>query len=101
MAAFLDHQHLPALLLSTIRLGAWLLLLAVVFLPLEGLFGLHRRKILGKSLAGDIGFFFISGLVPSLLLTPLLALVAVSAHISSCRGAFMRRSRPLRSGRAP
>lgn len=82
MAAFLDHQHLHALLLSTIRLGAWLLLLAIVFLPLEGLFGLHRRKIFGKSLAGDIGFFFISGLVPSLLLTPLLALVGLGAHFA-------------------
>ena len=80
MPAFLDPQHLHAFLLSTIRLGAWLLLLAVVFLPLERLFALHRRKVLGKSLASDIGFFFISGLLPSLLLTPPLALVALGAH---------------------
>jgi sterol desaturase/sphingolipid hydroxylase (fatty acid hydroxylase superfamily) len=80
LPAFLDPQHLHAFLLSTIRLGAWLLLLALVFLPLERLFALHRRKVFGKSLASDIGFFFISGLVPSLLLTPLLALVAVGAH---------------------
>jgi len=77
---FADHQQLNALLLSTIRLGAWLLLLALVFLPLERLFALHRRKILSKSLGSDLGFYFISGLVPSLLLTPPLALVALGAH---------------------
>ena len=51
MPVFLDHQHLYAFLLSTIRLGAWLLLLAVVFLPLERLFAVRRRKIVSKSLA--------------------------------------------------
>ena len=80
MSEFLDHQQLHAFLLSTIRLGAWLLLLAVVFLPLERLFALRRRKIVSKSLASDIGFYFISGLVPALLLTPPLALVALGAH---------------------
>ncbi|MGH7030262.1 MAG: sterol desaturase family protein [Stellaceae bacterium] len=80
MPGFLDHQHLDAFLLGTVRLGVWLLLLAVVFLPLEQLFAVRRRKFFSKSLAGDIGFYFISRLVPSLLLTPLLALVALGAH---------------------
>ena len=80
MPAFLDPQHLHAFLLSALRLGAWLLLLAIVFLPLERLFAVRRRRVFGKSLASDIGFFFISGIVPSLLLTPPLALVAVGAH---------------------
>ena len=80
MPAFVDHQHLQALLLTTMRLGAWLLLLAVVFLPLERLFAVRRRNIVSKSLASDIGFYFISGLVPALLLTPPLALVALGAH---------------------
>lgn len=56
------------------------MLLAVAFLPLERLFALHRRKIICRSLPSDIGFFFISGLVPALLLTPPLALVAYGAH---------------------
>ena len=78
MPAFLDHQHLQALLFTTIRLWVWLLLLAVVFLPLERLFAVQPRKIFSKCLAGDIGFYFISGLVPALLLTPPLALVALA-----------------------
>jgi sterol desaturase/sphingolipid hydroxylase (fatty acid hydroxylase superfamily) len=80
LAAFLDHEHLHAFLLTTIRIGAWLLLLAVVFLPLERLFAVRQRKIVSKSLASDIGFYFISSLVPALLLTPVLALVALGAH---------------------
>jgi len=78
--SFLDHQHLQAFLLTVVRLSAWLLLLAVIFLPLERLLAVHPRKILSKSLASDIGFFFISGLVPALLLTPPLTLVALGAH---------------------
>lgn len=78
----LDQHHLHVLLVSAFRLLAWLLLLAVVFLPLEHLFALHRRKTFCRSLAGDIGFYFISGLVPALLLTPVLALVAVGAHLA-------------------
>jgi len=50
LAAFLDHEHLHAFLLTTIRLGAWLLLLAVVFLPLERLFAVRQ--------APHAGFFF-------------------------------------------
>lgn len=80
LPAFLDHQHLHAFLISVLRLAAWLLLLGVVFLPLERLFALHRRKIICKSLPSDIGFYFVSGLVPALLLTPLLTLVAFGAH---------------------
>jgi sterol desaturase/sphingolipid hydroxylase (fatty acid hydroxylase superfamily) len=80
LPTLLDHQHFYAFLLTTIRFGTWLLLLAVVFLPLEWLFALRRRKIVSKSLASDIGLYFISGLVPALLLTPPLALVALGAH---------------------
>jgi sterol desaturase/sphingolipid hydroxylase (fatty acid hydroxylase superfamily) len=74
--SFLDYQHMHALLLTGMRQGLWLLLLAVVFMPLERLFALHRREFFSRRLAGDIGFYFISGLIPSLLLTPPLALVA-------------------------
>ncbi len=63
-----------------IRMLVWLALLSVVFLPLERLFAVHPRKILSKSVAGDIGFYFISGFAPGLLLTPVLVLAAIGAH---------------------
>jgi sterol desaturase/sphingolipid hydroxylase (fatty acid hydroxylase superfamily) len=77
---FLDHQHLLAFLTSAARAGAWLLLLAVIFLPLERLFALHRQKFLRKALAQDLGYYFINSLVPSLLLAVPLSLVAFGAH---------------------
>lgn len=66
--------------MNVLRQGVWLLLLAVAFMPLERLFAARPRKTFGKRLVGDVGFYFISGLVPSLLLTPPLALVGQFAH---------------------
>ncbi len=80
MPAFLDQQHLLAFLVSVARLSAWLLLLAVIFLPLERLFALHPQKFFRKALAQDLGYYFISGLVPGLLLAVPLSLVALGAH---------------------
>src|ERR1700730_14029553 len=81
LSAFLDQLHLLAFLFGVARVAAWLLLVAVVFLPLELLTALHPRKFFCKSLAGDIGFYFISGLIPGLLLAPPMALVAMGAHV--------------------
>ena len=80
MPAFLDSQQLIAFLMSWVRLGAWLLLLALIFLPLERLFGLHPQKFFRKSLAQDLGYYFVNGLVPGLLLVFPLSLAAMGAH---------------------
>jgi len=58
----------------------WLLLLALIFLPLERLFALHPKKFFRKALAQDVGYYFISGIVPGLLLAFPLSLVALAAH---------------------
>jgi len=78
LLAFL--HHLPPILLNTIRLFAWLLILCTVFLPLEFLFSLRKRQLLRRSLPSDIGFYFISGLVPQLLLAVPLSLAAYVAY---------------------
>jgi sterol desaturase/sphingolipid hydroxylase (fatty acid hydroxylase superfamily) len=80
LPAFLDPQQLLAVLMSVTGLCAWLLLLAVIFLPFERLFALHPKKFFRKSLAQDLGYYFISGLVPGLLLAIPLSLAAVGAH---------------------
>jgi len=80
LPSFLDQQHLLAFLMSVARLCAWLLLLAVIFLPLERLFALHPRTFFCKALAQDLGYYFISGLVPGLLLAMPLSVVALGAH---------------------
>lgn len=80
MPAFLDYQHLQAFILNTLRLCAWLVLLSVIFLPLERLFSLHPRKFFSKALAQDLGYYFVSGLVPSMLLAMPLSIAAMLAH---------------------
>ncbi|MGH9467187.1 MAG: hypothetical protein ACRD1Y_07515 [Terriglobales bacterium] len=74
------HQHVPGVLLDVIRLSAWLLILCAIFLPLERLFSRHRRPGFHLSLLSDIGCYFITGLVPQLLLAVPLSLAAYVAY---------------------
>ena len=58
------------------------MLLTVVFAPLERLFALHPQKLFRKAIATDLGYYFLSSLIPSLLLGVPLALVASAVHHS-------------------
>jgi sterol desaturase/sphingolipid hydroxylase (fatty acid hydroxylase superfamily) len=58
----------------------WLVLLVLVFSPLEWLFAVRPQKFLCKTLVQDLGYYFISGLVPGLLLAFPLSVVAYGAH---------------------
>jgi hypothetical protein len=58
----------------------WLLLLALICGPLEWLFAVHPQKFFRRGLAQDIGYYFISGLAPGLLLALPLSIVALGAH---------------------
>jgi sterol desaturase/sphingolipid hydroxylase (fatty acid hydroxylase superfamily) len=66
--------------LMLLRLSLWLVVLSTVFVPLERLFALRPQKLFRKGIATDLGYYFISGLVPSLLLSPPLAALAWGAH---------------------
>jgi len=78
MATF--HAWLSTLPRETLRMAAWLVLLMVIFVPLERLWGLHRQKIVRKHFLADVGFYFLSSLLPSLLLVLPLSLVAGMVH---------------------
>ena len=65
---------------EALRLCAWLALLMVVFIPLERIFGLHKQKIFRKSFGVDLLFYFLSSLLPKLLLVVPLSLTAKAAH---------------------
>jgi sterol desaturase/sphingolipid hydroxylase (fatty acid hydroxylase superfamily) len=73
-------QSFIAVGLTLVRLSLWLLLLSTIFVPLERLFALHPRKLFRKNITTDLGYYFVSGLVPSLLLSPPLALLAWATH---------------------
>ncbi len=76
----LAGPSLAAFGLLLVRLSLSLALLAAIFVPLERLFALHPQKVFRRDIVTDLSYYFISGLVPSLLLSPPLALLAWGAH---------------------
>jgi sterol desaturase/sphingolipid hydroxylase (fatty acid hydroxylase superfamily) len=62
------------------RLCIWLVVLAAIFTPLERLFSLHPKKIFRKAILTDLGYYFISSLAPSILLSIPLAFIAWVVH---------------------
>lgn len=58
------------------------MLLTVIFAPLERLFALHPQKLFRKAILTDLAYYFLSSLIPSLLLGVPLALVASAVHHS-------------------
>jgi sterol desaturase/sphingolipid hydroxylase (fatty acid hydroxylase superfamily) len=68
------------LVMNIARAFAWLVVLTLIFVPLERLLALHPRKFLGKALLQDLGYYFISALVPALMLAFPLSLAAAGGH---------------------
>ncbi len=62
------------------RLAVWLMLLAAVFVTLERLFALRPHQVFRPQFRADLGYFFLSSLLPSALLSVPLAAVAWTAH---------------------
>jgi len=77
---FLDRAHLLGFLSDLVRLSVWLLLLSLIFVPLERLFAVRPQKFFRKALAQDLGYYFISGVVPALLLIVPLSIAALVAR---------------------
>jgi sterol desaturase/sphingolipid hydroxylase (fatty acid hydroxylase superfamily) len=74
------NENWPAYALQLLRLSVWLVLLTAIFAPLERLFALHPKKIFRKAILTDLGYYFLSSLVPSILLSVPVALVASGVH---------------------
>ena len=88
MPSFMHHPQILAFLHTLVWLSTWLLLVAIVFMPLEQLFAAKRRKFFSKTLLSDIGYYFISGLIPSLIFTPPLLLIAHGAYAIAPAGMY-------------
>ena len=63
-----------------LRLAVWLVALAAIFVPLERRWALHARKALRRGWVADLAFFFVNGLLPPLLLSVPLTLLAAALH---------------------
>jgi sterol desaturase/sphingolipid hydroxylase (fatty acid hydroxylase superfamily) len=73
-------MHLPGIATDLIRLGIWLGLIMAVFVPLERVFAARRQRVLRTGWPADVGYYFISNVVPKLLMVLPVSLVAYAAH---------------------
>ncbi|MGX9784118.1 sterol desaturase family protein [Janthinobacterium lividum] len=74
------QTHLPGIAIDVLRLVLWLVLLALIFVPLERFFGERHAGRSRTELFSDLGFYFISSLLPAALLAAPLALLAVAGQ---------------------
>lgn len=77
----LNQPHLLAFLLNVVRLSVWLVLLTVLFAPLEHLFAQRPQKLFRAAVLTDLGYYFLSSLLPSTLLSLPLGVLAASAQL--------------------
>ena len=61
------QQHLSPFAVEMFKVCVWLLLLLVIFGPLERLYGLHRQKVFRKAFLTDLGYYFLNSFLPKLL----------------------------------
>jgi sterol desaturase/sphingolipid hydroxylase (fatty acid hydroxylase superfamily) len=81
MDDLLDYLHqLPPYVKQFLQILKALVILAVIFTPLERLFALHPKKIFRKAILTDLGYYFINSLVPSILLGFPLAFLAIGIN---------------------
>ena len=66
--------------LDAFRLCVWLVLLAVIFVPLERCCARHSQKVLRKGFLTDLGYYFINSLLPKMLLILPLSMIAQGLH---------------------
>lgn len=77
MSVLQTLQTLPAVVVDVLRLSLWLVALTMLFLPLERFFGERRARRSWGELGSDLGFYFLSSLLPTIILAAPLALIAV------------------------
>lgn len=76
-------SHLPGFAVDVFRLALWLVLLSVIFVPVERLFALRHQRTgrLGRrAVWADLGFYFLNSLLPAILLSMPMALLAAAVQ---------------------
>lgn len=63
-----------------VRLFLWLVILAAIFIPLERFFAIATNAGERSPIKGEIGYYFLNNLLPTLLLATPLALIAAGAR---------------------
>ena len=68
------------LALDFLRLCLWLLIIMMVFVPLERICALHPRKVFRKAFVPDLFLYFLNNLIPKFVLIIPMALVGWTVH---------------------
>lgn len=71
---------LPPVVVDMLRLCLWLVVLTVVFVPLERAFAQRPAKLLRPQLGNDLFYYFLSSVLPAVLLAAPLALLATAVR---------------------
>src|SRR5438270_5666726 len=75
-------QHLLPFGIDLLRFCAWLAILAAIFVPLERIWPVRRQNLLRKGFAIDLAYYFLSAILPKLLLIlPLSVLAALMRRV--------------------
>jgi sterol desaturase/sphingolipid hydroxylase (fatty acid hydroxylase superfamily) len=77
-----ELQQFPQFVVDVVRLSIWLLLLMMIFVPLERLFANTPQKVFRKGWLTDLGFYFMNGvLVKAALVFPMAAIAWALRHV--------------------
>jgi sterol desaturase/sphingolipid hydroxylase (fatty acid hydroxylase superfamily) len=68
-------QHIFSVGVDIFRLSVWLVILAIVFVPLERLCARNKQQIFRSEFAIDVGYYFMNNFVPKLLLVVPISIV--------------------------
>ncbi len=74
------HQYLATLAPDLWRLSIWIVILLIIFIPLERLCSQRRQPVVRPEFFIDLGYFFLNGLLPKLLLILPLSAIAWGVH---------------------
>lgn len=73
-------RQVHGLAVDIVQLSGWLAILSLLFIPLERLFPLHRRRIARRQFGADILYYYVAGLVPAMLMSVPLGFGAYLGH---------------------
>jgi len=71
---------MQAFLVDGLRLSIWLILLAVIFVPLERVFAVRPSPIIRHQSGVDLAWYFINALVPAAIMAVPLAMLVSALH---------------------
>jgi sterol desaturase/sphingolipid hydroxylase (fatty acid hydroxylase superfamily) len=74
------HHYLASFASELVGLSLWLVLLLIVFVPLERLFGNRKQRIFRRSFGADLFYYFLNGILPKLMMIVPLTMLAGALH---------------------